>query len=911
MSTETRSHTYLANADPGVIEDIYRQFLANPESIDLTWRKFFEGFDFARSMNGEVGGSAVASEKFVKESRVLAMIEEYRERGHLFTKTNPVRERRKYEDPLTLERFGLGESDLNTVFEAGREVGLGPARLRDIVQLLDETYCQSVAVEYMYIPHPKMRDWLRTRMESTRNRRNFTRDEQLQILDNITRTVVLEKFMHSRFVGQKRFSLEGVDAFIPAMDAIVELGANLGIEEFVIGMAHRGRLTILPNILGKELDHIFAEFEGKSYADNAFAGDVKYHLGHACERLTRSGKRVKLSVCPNPSHLEAVDPIVEGLVRAKLDHRYGSDLKRIAPIVVHGDASIAGQGVIYELLQMSTLDGYRTGGTVHVVLNNQVGFTTNYLDARSSTYCTDVAKVTLSPVFHVNGDDVEAVVYTVQLALEFRQQFNRDVFIDILGYRKYGHNEGDEPRFTQPILYKAIARHPNLLEIYSRKLIERGTLTEVEARRLQSDFQDLCQRKYEQAKQQPAELEPSFTEEVWQHYRLATAPDFVESPITGIELKTARKISEKLTDLPAGKAFFQKVVKILSDRRHLLDEHNKLDWAMGELLAYGSLVNEGRPVRITGQDVERGTFSHRHAILRIEDSEEEYCPLHHVSEQQASFQIYNSLLSEMAVLGFEYGFAMAMPEALTVWEAQFGDFANGAQIIIDQFVIGGEVKWKHQNGLVMLLPHGAEGQGPEHTSGRPERFLQLAADHNIQVVNCSTPANFFHALRRQFARPFRKPLIVLSPKSLLRHPLCVSPLEAFGPGTRFHELIDDAPADPKAVTRLILTSGKLYYQLLERRERDKRKDVALVRLEQYYPLPTEQLAAILQKYKAVKSTHWVQEEPENFGAWSYLRRKLTDYDLDVICRKESSSSASGFVEQHEREQAELTDRAFN
>lgn len=914
MKVDTHQHTYLSNADPGVIEDFYQQFLTDPTSVDLTWRKFFEGFDFARSLNGALvplgsNGAMQSSDQFVKESRVLAMIEEYRERGHLFTKTNPVRERRKYEDPITLERFDLSRDDLNSTFQAGQEVGLGNAKLADIIKLLDETYCQSVAAEYMYIPHPKMRDWLQKRMEEARNHKVFASEEQKQILQMVMQTVMLEKFMHSRFVGQKRFSIEGVDTFVPAMDAIVELGAHLGIEEFVIGMAHRGRLTILPNVLNKDLDQIFAEFEGKSFADDVFAGDVKYHLGHACEKTTRAGKPVRLSVCPNPSHLEAVDPIVEGLVRAKIDHHYG-DARRICPILVHGDAALSGQGVIYELLQMSLLDGFKTGGTIHVVLNNQVGFTTNYLDGRSSTYCTDVAKVTLSPVFHVNADDVEAVIYTVLLALEFRQTFGHDVFIDVLGYRKYGHNEGDEPRFTQPILYKAIASHPNLMEIYSRKLIDSGVITAEEFGAMQSKYQDFCQQQYDKSKLGQTRLEPSFTESNWKAYRTATPADFESSPATGVDKKKLLTIAGKINELPEGPAFFQKVVKIFNDRKHLLSEHGHFDWAMGELLAYGTLVDEGKSVRITGQDCERGTFSHRHSILKIEDSEQEYCPLEHISPNQAPFKIYNSNLSEEAVMGFEYGYAMAMPDGLTVWEAQFGDFSNSAQVVIDQFIVGGEVKWKHQNGLVLLLPHGSEGQGPEHSSCRPERFLQMAADQNIQIINASTPAQLFHALRRQLNRPFRKPLIVLSPKSLLRHPLCVSKVEEFLPGTQFQELLDDDKAVVKDVKTVVLTSGKMYYQLLDRRERDHRGDIALVRLEQYYPLPSSQIEKVLKRYKNAKSYIWVQEEPENFGAWSYLHRKLSHLNLEVICRKESSSSASGFVEQHDRDQAELTTRVF-
>jgi 2-oxoglutarate dehydrogenase E1 component len=899
---------YIGHADPAVIEGLYEQYLTNPASLEEGWRRFFEGFEFARRTYGDTARRV--PEMFAKESAALNLIGGYRTRGHLFTKTNPVRVRRKYDDPLTLESFGLSESDLGTVFQAGTAVGLGPAPLREIVKLLDETYCHSVAVEFKFVRDPQVVNWLQTRMETARNRPVFSHDERLHILRKLTQAVVFEKFMHSRFVGQKRFSLEGVETVIPALDAIVEKGADLGIEEFVIGMAHRGRLNVLANILDKRFEQIFAEFEGKTVSDAELTGDVKYHLGHSCDKTTVSGKRVRLSVAPNPSHLEAVGPVVEGLVRARIDHAYSGDLNRIAPILIHGDASIAAQGVVYELLQMSLLDGYRVGGTIHVVLNNQVGFTTNYLDGRSSTYCTDVAKVTLSPVFHVNGDDVEAVAYVIGLALEFREMFKRDVFIDILGYRKWGHNEGDEPRFTQPILYKSIASHSNPLEIYTRKLVDEGVLEVERIKKIDEDFRSHLEEKYELSQKSPLTADDSFLRDTWSSYRHASVNEFVESPTTGLDEATLKDIGRRITHLPSGPIFFTKIQRIFDDRRKMIEDGTRLDWAMGELLAYATLLNEGIPVRLTGQDSERGTFSHRHAVVTIEDSEEEYVPLAHVSDRQARFSIYNSPLSEYGVLGFEYGYAIGTPHGLTIWEAQYGDFANGAQIIIDQFLSSAESKWRQMNGLVLLLPHGFEGQGPEHSSARVERFLTLCAENNLQVVNATTPANFFHVLRRQAHRSFRKPLVVFTPKSLLRHPACISPLTDFSEGTRFREMIDDAAAESKNVERVIFCSGKIYYDLLDKKQKENRRNTAIVRLEQLYPLHDALIQTILNKYSSAAQRVWIQEEPENMGAWPFLRAHSPFSDFRIVARAASGSTATGFHARHQSEQQALMDDAF-
>ena len=898
--------SFVGNADPQVLEEYYQQYLQDPSSLDNGWRKFFEGFDFARTTFGD---AAAIPEIAHKESRVLSLISAYRQRGHLFTKTNPVRERRKYDEPLLLENYGLNEADLDTVFQAGNEVGLGPVPLREILDLLDQTYCHSIGVEYKYIRTPRIMDWLQLKMESTRNTRQFTRDEKLYILRKLTHAVVFEKFMHSRFVGQKRFSLEGMESVIPALDAVVETGSDLGIEEFVIGMAHRGRLNLLANVLDKPFESVFREFESRATSDVDFAGDVKYHLGWSTSKTTARGRQVHLSLCPNPSHLEAVDPVVEGVVRAKLDQKYGGDLSKVAPILIHGDASIAAQGVVYEVLQMSLLDGYKTGGTVHVVLNNQVGFTTNYIDARSSTYCTDVGKVTLSPVFHANGDDAEAVMFTIQLALEFRQEFKRDVFIDILGYRKWGHNEGDEPRFTQPKLYKAIATHPNPMEIYAKKLIEAGDVTMEEVKRIESEFREHLQERLEAAKQTPDVPTRSFMERTWKGFRSAADVDFRDSPETGVDTDRLTVLGRNFTTLPEGPKFFDKIKKIFAERRKMVDETRTFDWAMGEQFAFATLLDEGFAVRLSGQDSERGTFSHRHSVVTVEDSEEEYIPLRHVSPQQAPFWTFNSPLSEFGVLGYEYGYSMAAPKALVVWEAQFGDFVNEAQTIIDQYLASGEIKWKIMNGLVMLLPHGYEGQGPEHSSGRLERFLSLCADYNLQMVNCTTPAQLFHVLRRQMVRPFRKPLVIMTPKSLLRHPQCVSTLDEFGPGTRFHEVLDDTVEDPHVIKRVIFCSGKIYYDLVQRKVDDHRDDVAIIRCEQLYPLPLEQWNAVLAKYHEAQRWIWVQEEPENMGAWTFILRKFPR-SLEGICRKESSTTATGFAEQHELEQKQIMERAF-
>ncbi|MCF8365837.1 MAG: 2-oxoglutarate dehydrogenase E1 component, partial [Bacteroidales bacterium] len=808
-------YSYLGNADPSMLEELFEQYKTNPESVDESWGRFFEGFEFARISYKNDGIDP--NKDYPSEFKVINLINGYRTRGHLFTKTNPVRIRRQYSPTLDIENFGLSQSDLDKKFAAGNEIGLGEASLNEIIAHLNETYCKSVGVEFMFIRDVEVLAWLRASMERTKNTMPFSTDNKIYILKKLSRAVNFEKFIHKRFPGQKRFSLEGAEALIPALDAIMEKGAELGTQEFVIGMPHRGRLNVLANIMRKKFSDIFSEFAGKEYEDEGLLGDVKYHLGYNCERTTTTGKKVKLTLSANPSHLETVGPVVEGIVRAKIDNHYGGNFKKVAPILIHGDASIAAQGVVYEVIQMSQLNGYKTGGTIHVVVNNQIGFTTNYLDARSSTYCTDVAKVVQSPVFHVNGDDVEALAYAIQFAMEFRDKFQRDVFIDLLCYRKYGHNEGDEPRFTQPLLYKAIEKHKDPFRIYADDLISKGVITEDFVNELEKSVNETLEENLAESKKKEKNSIRFFMDDYWHDIKKATNKDFEKSPDTGVSIEILREIGNKLTSLPDEKKFYRKIVKLQQDRRKMVFENESLDWAMGELLAYATLVNEGHAIRLSGQDSERGTFSHRHSVLRLDESEERYVPLENISPDQAPFEVYNSLLSEYGVLGFEYGYAMETPKNLTIWEAQFGDFNNGAQIIIDQYLSSAEDKWNVMNDLVLLLPHGYEGQGPEHSSARIERFLTLCAENNMQLVNATTPANFFHVLRRQMYRDFRKPLVVFTPKSLLRHPRCVSSLHDFSSGG-FQEVIDDKDADPEKITRLIFCSGKLYYELLEEKE---------------------------------------------------------------------------------------------
>jgi len=882
--------SFLSNGDVNAFEDLYKKFKQDPSSIDTGWARFFEGFEFQKA-NYEDSDSGF-SENMGKEFKVLTLIEDYRQRGHLFTKTNPVRERRKYSPSLDIENYGLTEADRNTVFQSGETTGIGPATLNQIIEHLELTYCQSIGIEYMYIRAQDRLEWLRNKIE-LKNRIQFNKEEKIHILHKLNQSSEFENFLQKKFVGQKRFSIEGGESLIPALDALIERGAEMGIKEFVMGMAHRGRLNVLANIFNKPMEKIFSEFEGKDYEDENFSGDVKYHLGWSCDIKTDGGKDVHLTLSPNPSHLEAVAPVVQGITRGKID-KYLKEESKIAPIIIHGDAAVAGQGIVYEVLQMAQLDGYRTGGSVHVVINNQVGFTTNYLYARSSTYCTDIAKTTLAPVFHVNGDDPEAVVQTMTMALEYRQKFKRDVFVDLLCYRKYGHNEGDEPKFTQPKLYKAISKHPNPREIYLDKLLADKVISEEEAAELKAKFTEVLEDDFGASKQIKKASVKHFLNRTWKDFKHAKGEELFETVNTKVAKKKLLELGDKLSTLPEGKKYFRKIVKLMKDRKEMIYS-DKLDWGSAEMLAYATLLDEGHAVRISGQDVERGTFSHRHAVVITEDAEEEVTTLNLLNDKQGKFTIYNSLLSEYGVLGFEYGYAFAVPKGLTIWEAQFGDFFNGAQIMIDQFIVAAEEKWGVSNGLVMLLPHGYEDMGSEHSSGRMERFLQQCADDNIQIANCTTPANHYHLLRRQIKRNFRKPLIVFTPKKLLRYPKAISTIDELAKGS-FQEVMDDPTVDAKKVKTIALCSGKIYYDVLEQKEAQGKGDhVALVRLEQIYPFPEKQIEAIIKKYGKDKKYVWLQEEPENMGAWTFIMKKTRNYEVrfDVISRSESGSPASG------------------
>jgi len=906
--------SFLNAANTAFFADLYDQYIDNPDSVEPSWRAFFQGFDFAASDYGsgatEVVNAAPAPqqadapkapvsdysgipEKLQKEFKVLSLIEGYRTRGHLFTKTNPVRERRNFSPTLDLSNFGLSDADLTTVFDAGKEVGLENATLAQIVDHLQKVYCGHIGIEYMYIRDPKTRQWIQNRLSINHNQPDFNADQKKNILEKLNEAVSFENFLHTKYVGQKRFSLEGGESLIPALDALIEAAADKGVEQFVMGMSHRGRLNVLANVFGKNTSDIFSEFDGKDYDDDAlFDGDVKYHLGLTADKVTKAGKRINLNLAPNPSHLETVGAVIEGIARAKQDRYFPDDFSKVLPIALHGDAAVAGQGIVYEIVQMAKLDGYKTGGTIHIVVNNQVGFTTNYLDARSSTYCTDVAKVTLSPVLHVNADDAEAVVHATLFALDYRMEFGTDVFIDLLGYRKYGHNEGDEPRFTQPKLYKIIAKHQNPRDIYADQLIASGTIEKDYVAGLEKAYKDNLEENLEASRKKDLTIITPFMLNEWEGYKQADAEQMLQKVNTAFNKDLLTDIAKTITELPADKKFISKIQKLINDRKNMYFETDKLDWAMGELLAYGSLITEGFDVRLSGQDVERGTFSHRHAVIKVEESEEEIVLLNTLKDQKGKFHIYNSLLSEYGVVGFDYGYALASPKTLTIWEAQFGDFSNGAQIMIDQYISAAEDKWNNQNGIVFLLPHGYEGQGAEHSSARMERYLQLCANHNMFVADCTTPANFFHLLRRQMKTDYRKPLIVFTPKSLLRHPAVVSTADELANGS-FQEVLDDPIADAAKVKSLVFCTGKFYYDLVAERENLNRDDVAFIRLEQLFPLPVEQIKAIIAKYSNADDYVWAQEEPRNMGAYSYMLMNFNEVKFRVASLKAYSAPAAG------------------
>ncbi|MCH7413230.1 2-oxoglutarate dehydrogenase E1 component [Belliella sp. R4-6] len=927
-------YSYIANAHVAYIDELYADYKNNPEAIDPSWKTFFDGFEFAITQYGEDenGGAQVSSasnqtkpaangalatrgtimdmEQLPKEIKVRALIHAHRSRAHLRSKTNPVRERRDRKALIDLEDFGLDQNDLNTEFQAGNEIGIGAAKLSKIIESLKTIYEGPMGFEYLYIRDPEMLDWLKTKIEKEALSFNPPTEEKKRILSKLNEAVVFENFLHTKYLGQKRFSLEGGESTIPFLDAVINKGAELGVEEVMIGMAHRGRLNVLANIMGKTYEQIFSEFEGTAKPDLTMGdGDVKYHMGYSSDITTIDDKKVNLKLAPNPSHLEAVNPVVEGFLRAKIDSQHKGDSTKALPILIHGDAAVAGQGIVYEVTQMAGLKGYNTGGTIHFVINNQVGFTTDFDDARSSIYCTDVAKIIDAPVIHVNGDDAEAVVFAARLAAEFRQKFNKDIFVDMVCYRRHGHNESDEPKFTQPELYNIISKHPNPREIYVKRLSERGDLDAKIAKQMDAEFRQLLQDRLNMVKEKPLPYQFTKFEKEWQSLRRSTPEDFDKSPDTFISEEAIKKVAEAITQVPKGFKPIKQIDIQLKQRKEMFFNAKSLNWASAELLAYGSLLLEEKTVRITGQDVQRGTFSHRHAVVHDSTTNKPYNFLKEMKDSKGQFSIYNSLLSEYAVLGFEYGYAMASPNSLVIWEAQFGDFANGAQTMIDQFISSGESKWQKMNGLVMLLPHGYEGQGPEHSNARPERFLQLSAEYNMVVANITEPSNFFHLLRRQVAWEFRKPCIVMSPKSLLRHPKVVSPIEEFTSGG-FKEVILDNTVKAKDVKRVILCSGKIFYDLEEVREKEKVKDVAIIRIEQLHPLPKKQMLDAIAKYKDAEVV-WVQEEPENMGYWNYILRMLyKELPMDVIARKMSASPATGYNKVHVEEQSNIVKKAL-
>ena len=905
--------SFLNAAHTGYIADLYDKYLQNPDIVEPSWRSFFQGYDLANenfSLTDDSEPSVEIPQSVRKEFLVVDLINGYRTRGHLFTKTNPVRDRRKYTPTLDIENFGLSKNDLDSTFNAGEIVGIGPKKLSEIIGHLERTYCDSIGVEYMYMRNPEKLTWWKDRLIVNDNHPNYTQDAKKYILSKLNQAVTFESFLQTKYVGQKRFSLEGGEALIPGISVALRNAAEIyGVEECVLGMAHRGRLNTLVNIFKKPVRDLFSEFEGKDFEDTNIDGDVKYHLGLTLSKTFRNGKQIKMNLVPNPSHLETVAAVAEGIARAKIDRKYNGDESKILPIIVHGDAAIAGQGIAYEVTQMAKLNGYKTGGTIHIVVNNQIGFTTNYLDARSSTYCTDVAKVTLSPVLHVNADDTEAVCHAMEMALDFRMKFKTDVFIDLLGYRKYGHNEGDEPRFTQPKLYKAISKHKNVKDLYAAQLLEENTINSEYLQKVTTDFKELLETEFNESKKVKTSKVKEFMQSTWKGFERQRLRSMLQTENTTYPVDKLKHIAKVVSTVPENVQFVRKAERILQGRSKMVFDTNTLDWGMAENLAYGSLLEEGFNVRISGQDVERGTFSHRHAILRDEISEERINLLNNNPNNSGKMTIYNSLLSEYGVLGFDYGYAMANPNTLTIWEAQFGDFSNGAQIMFDQYISAAEDKWKMQNGIVVLLPHGYEGQGSEHSSARIERYLQLCAEDNMTVANCTTPANFYHLLRRQMKRNYRKPLIVFTPKSLLRHPKAVNSIEDLATG-EFQEVIDDT-LNPSKVTKLVFCMGKFYYDLLAEREILEREDVALVRIEQLFPLHLEKIQRVIDRYPEVKEYIWAQEEPRNMGAWSFMLERLELVKLNVRSRKYYAVPAAGSSTRFKKRHKAVIDSVFN
>ncbi len=895
-----------------VIEENYQRWRNDPTSVEESWRHFFEGYELAESRDG-LAPSEVDLSAAQAQAAVTRLVDAYREIGHYLAHLDPLHlTTLETHESLEISEFGLSPSDLDRVFYT-KLTDPPRATLRELIGILRKTYCGTIGVEYMHIRNPKIRRWLQERMEPVRNHPKLDIQKKRRILLKLNAAALFETFLHSHYIGQKRFSLEGGEMLIPLLDALIERSGFWQVREIVIGMPHRGRLNVLANILNKPYGLIFSEFEGNPPKTVGGDGDVKYHLGFSSEHVTAEGHSIHLSLTPNPSHLEAVNPVVEGRVRAK-QRRFGDEQRKLGiPVLIHGDAAFAGQGLVAETLNLSQLPGYKTGGTIHIVVNNQIGFTTAPNEGRSTRYCTDVAKMIEVPIFHVNGEDPEACVYVAELAMDFRQTFGQDVVIDMVCYRKHGHNEGDEPAFTQPLMYAKIKDRPNITELYTEHLIMTGELSTDEAETIAETFSEKLQAVYDEvhnSEVSPQHAQPGFAG-AWSGLN----PHYSFEPVkTGVPFETLKRITESTAQVPPGFHRNPKLDRILSARVKTMEARGQVDWAFAESLAFGSLLLEGTPVRLSGQDSRRGTFSQRHAVLTDYHTGDRYIPLNHLGGDQARFCVYDSMLSEAAVLGFDYGYSLDEPHMLIMWEAQFGDFANGAQVIVDQFISSAESKWGRASGLVMLLPHGYEGQGPEHSSARLERYLQLCAEENIQVVNATTPAQYFHLLRRQVRRNFRKPLIVMTPKSLLRHKEAVSPVDELTSGW-FREVLDDATIEPEGVRRVVLCSGKVYYDLLRKRDEvGKTREVALIRLEQFYPWPAEALTAVLSRYPS-SSVEWVwaQEESQNMGGWHFVwprLRELLGEDVLYVGRGASASTATGSHAVHEREQAELVEAAI-
>ena len=910
-------------ANAGLIEEYHQRWLDNPDSVDPTWRAFFQGFTLGSNGLAPTSAPAGAVVDSVKQSGVYYLISAYRSIGHIQSHLDPLNAPPAPSPKLTLAQFRLTETDLDTVFDVGNFVGGGQMKLRDILAALKQTYCGHVGVEYAHIQDQDARRWLQERIESTKLQPKFTKPQKVRILRRVHKAELFEKFLHTKYVGQKRFSLEGGETIIAALDAVIDHCPASGIEEIVMGMAHRGRLNVLCSVMRKSFDQLFEQFSENYIPDTvAGDGDVKYHLGYESILTTTSGKKVEVRLASNPSHLEIVNPVVEGKARAR--QRIRGDAKerrKVMPLLIHGDAAVAGQGVVAETLNFSQLPGYRTGGSLHFVINNQIGFTTDPVDGRSTRYCTDIAKMIEAPIFHVNGDDPEAVCMVAQLAVDFRVQFKRDVFIDMYCYRKHGHNETDEPSFTQPMLYRKIAAHKLVSAIYTRQLVEAGSITDAEGEAIKTEYsgaldENLGKAKAREAakaeKRKAAAATEGAATAAFKGSNAVFQPAFKHTPVTtAVPAATLNRVVSALTSIPADFKVHSKIKRFTEGRAEAHKNGGPYDWGMGEALAVGTLLLDGLPVRLSGQDCERGTFTHRHAVFNDTETGAKYTPLNHIADKQAKFCVYNSLLSEVAVLGFDYGYSLDYPDMLCIWEAQFGDFVNGAQVVIDQFITSGESKWQRNSGITLLLPHGYEGQGPEHSSARLERFLQSCAENNIQVANLTTPAQLFHALRRQMMRDFKKPLIVMSPKSLLRHPGAVSQLADFTTGS-FQEIIDD-PTGTKQTDRVILCSGKVYYDLLDHREKNKISNTTIIRVEQLYPLHRDRLAEIADAYSRDARLIWCQEEPQNMGAWTHIAPQLEEIfgrKATYAGRDAAASPAVGVLALHRQQLATLLHNAY-